>query len=257
MENKKHQEKRNASSKVNSSNQPRRFDSHNRSSRRLRARRGFLGEMPVKASNFVRHYKPKRGDQAVTYARASAREQFYRKSLDNQLKFLRLKLRRGGVHILKEFREIGSGWSDDLARLVAAARYAKKHNAALVAESADRFLRSLHFKHTATNPILPCAEEWSVLREKCGGVEFCTLLSPDMPWKKVRSLQTKRGSRVRCRPGEKKERREELMAQVSRMKFEDGLSCGQIIRKMGVPRSTVRDWIRKTKKGGAVFFTAL
>ena len=230
--------------------------------RRLLDRYGDrIGEV-AKASQFIAYLRDLVREtpnlKAVLYLRVSGRNQNSYGNRRAAERRLRRELKKLGVQVIAVFREVGSGWRSDLLRREAAALYARKYGAVLVAESADRFLRSIHFSKE-NQSALPSLVEWEALKSVIGDVTLATLLRPDASGQEVRSFQTKRGiaeKNAHCgrprktKPGEKKRRRQKCMARVFKLRRTWGFSYGEIEAETGLPRSTFVDWL---KRGGTDF----
>ena len=146
---------------------------------------------------------------------------------------------------------IQSGWDDDRLVLEVAAELAHKEGAVIVAESPDRFIRSIDF-HTKTNPgALPTVAEYEKLMEVVGDVTLATVLPPDAPWKKVRGYQSRRGQIAKgSKPGRPKKTRykrrdESEISRAREMKGEH--SIGKIAKAVGRAKSTVQYWLSPEK----------
>lgn len=195
------------------------------------------------------------GLKAVQYGRVSSRTQHHRKNLDAQEAYCKFRLRKLGVPTNRVYREIGAGWSQDRERLQAAAAYAKEIGVVLVAESADRFLRSQDFNTKKRPDVLPSHAEWEKLKESTLGVRLVTILPPDMHWRAVRSHQSRRGQRGKgrlggrpknradSRRGPKKLRRLLLLDDALEMR-DQGLGLGTIAKELGIPKSTIQRWTK-------------
>jgi len=190
--------------------------------------------------------------EAVIYLRVSGRTQNAKGNLRAAERRLLRELEKLGVVVLRVFREVGSGWHDDLVVRSAAAEYAAEHNAVLVAESADRFLRSASYSKE-NQSVLPTLAEWEALRKATGGVTLATLLHPDTPWQTVRSYQAKRGILEKCakcgrprkrQPGELYRRRAELLDRVLYFRHSWRCSYREIATEVHVPWRTIADWVR-------------
>jgi hypothetical protein len=214
--------------------------------RRILEKLGDPQAAPAKASGYLLYYPKiaRPGLRVVVYLRVSSRDQYRKRKMRSQERWVLMMLRKAGADVRGIYREVGSGWSACLDQLTAAAEFAASQGAVLVAESACRFLRSILFKHDATDPIQPHTHEWEKLRTKTNGVTLATLLHPDMHWREVRGHQRKRGRGVRCTAGQKKRQREKLLPEVLKLRWWDH-SYREIQGQTSVPWRTVRDWIKK------------
>jgi len=213
-------------------------------------------KIPAKASQFVIHLKELVRSGAplkvVLYLRVSSSSQKRTGSLRASQRRMMREMAALKMEVIAVFREIGSGWQTDLVQRAAAATYAKKHSAILVAESSDRFLRSVYYTKQ-NQAVLPSLVEWESFAHETQGVAVATLLDPDMPWNQVRSYQTERGiieKNAKCgrpviiKPGDKKRRREKLLQRVLWLRFTWNCSYRFIEEETGVPPSTFRCWIK-------------
>jgi DNA invertase Pin-like site-specific DNA recombinase len=218
---------------------------------------------PAKASNYLHHlkaYHKKHPDmEAIIYCRVSAGMQWRKGNLDTQEQILRRWLKKHNIPVIGCYREVSSGWvlNDERWALVNAVKQAKKYRGqkevVIVTTSSDRFLRNIDF-HTKDNPgVLPTEAEFEKFNKLTCGVSCLTYLHPDMPWKKVRSYQSKWGQRIKGnkggrpkknKPGYKKQRRLEKRPRVLRL-HNKGMSLGGIAAETGIPKSTVGFWIKK------------
>ncbi len=183
--------------------------------------------------------------------RESGRTQALKGNLQAQERNLRKAVEKLELRVVRVFREIGSGYSSDLEQRAAAFAYARENGVALITESADRFLR--HRDYSKTNQeILPSLGEWERLADAAQGVRLATLLEPDVSPRDVRAYQTARGIRKRVsmraerqstRTEPKKIKRMRLLKRVvfQRRFFER--SYGEISKRLGLPRSTVKQWV--------------
>ena len=147
----------------------------------------------------------------------------------------------------------GPGWSCHW--LQHAAKIAKAHEAVLIAESPNRFVRSDHY-HSVTNPTAQAnALELERLKMWTRGVPMYTVLHPDATFEQERSYETRRGPCGRppkASPGSIKRRRESLLPQALELRSQ-GKSYREIEEVLKVSYSTVRDWIGQAKTRCAVF----
>lgn len=137
------------------------------------------------------------GLRVVLYCRKSSYErQQRRRNLAEQASDLREEAERLGANVLAIFRcwecSYELDYAVDRSTLVAAAEFARRHRAVLVAETTDRFLR-----HPEINR-LPTVSQYEKLRRITGDVALATLVHPDDDG---RSHQTKRGQRAKGRRG--------------------------------------------------------
>jgi len=143
-------------------------------------------------------------------------------------------------------------YHDLLDRLADAAELARQHGAKLLAENTSRLIRH------------PCyGKKWKdaqareldlrELRRVTEGVVLVTHLDPDATSKQEQKYHEERGKSEKGRKGgrpaqpkagHKKRRRDELLPVVVGW-HEDGWTLGRIAKAVGLPRSTVQDWIAK------------
>jgi DNA invertase Pin-like site-specific DNA recombinase len=188
----------------------------------------------------------------------SGRSQRQRHNLENQRDGLREEVERRGGIVIAKFREVVSGWDSDRPVLAAAIEKAKESGAILLAESADRFIRSKDF-HTRKNPgALPSVAEFEELKRITAGVVLCTLLPPDTPWRQVRGHQSRRGQRAKARKGGRPPERkwgERRLARIdlARKMRDEGLSYQQIADSLNARDDgftdqtpmTIFNWLRR------------
>ena len=212
-------------------------------------------ETPPKASEYLRHLKRllsvNNSLKAVVWCRVSGREQNRRRNLNNQAISLVRKIESRDVAVVKVFKSISSGWDQDRTVFHQAIEYALHHDAVVIAESTDRFIRSTGF--TAKTPsVQPSRVEWETLADHARNVTLATLLHPDTNWRKVRGYQSKRGIRekgAKCgRPikfsgCERRLRRQALLARALEL-HSWHLSLRDIEKELGVPWRTLGDWLR-------------
>lgn len=199
--------------------------------------------------------------RAVLWCRVSERDQYRRGNATDQEANLRRELAALGVPVVDSYLDVGPGWDTAAGKLQEAIASARRTGAVVVAETADRFLRSEDF-HTKDNPdALPTVAQFRKLAKLAAGVTLATVVDPVETPEEVRSYQSKRGQsakenrggRPRKRsPGYMFRRREDLLPLVLRLSAE-GKSEREIERKTGVPRSTIQDWLRNAAEQMAGF----
>jgi DNA invertase Pin-like site-specific DNA recombinase len=211
--------------------------------------------LPGKASDYIAHFKELAQKhphmKVILYARVSARTQDHNGNLDEQLASLRKAVQPHKV--ISEFKTVESGWQREHLSLQGAAEMALEVGAVVVAESADRFLRSEKFDTKKNPSILPTVAEYEKLKKIVGVATLATIAPPDNPWKANRGLQTKRGQTakdnkggrpLKVESGYKKNRRKKKLPIVARL-YRQGLRVSEIVVTTSVPRSTIVDWIFK------------
>ncbi len=213
---------------------------------------------PGKASRYI-HYltalvKAGLVERVVLYCRVSTESQERAGHGEDQEDYLRYAIERLGILVLRPFHDTCSGHDLNRPGLDMAIAYALKHDAILVAESTDRFLRPADC-HTDQHA-RPTKEQFEELARLARGVKLATLRKPDAPPSDARSHQSKRGQwangdkggrRKANPPGYKKDRREKWLPTVLRMRAE-GMSVRDIAKEVPVSPSTVGRWIRKYAK---------
>ncbi len=224
---------------------------------RRRLREKYPPAVPGKASNYITSLEElvrKRIPlKAALLGRVSACMQNHKGNLNDQLVSLRQAVEAYAIPIVCEFKEVGSGWWHERERLDAAARRALDEGAVLLAESTDRFIRSIYYDSKRNPSAQPSVPEYEELRRATKGVTLVTILHPDTPWKEVRSYQSKRGQQTKGnkggRPkinkaGYKKKSRLEKLSRVLRLRKKSA-SWGDINALTGVAKTTASDWVRK------------
>lgn len=160
--------------------------------RRRELRFGPHHSTPAKASDFLKPITRLTKKEVVIYVRESSHVQRWRGNLEAQERHLRRELAALGIRVIACFREVGSGWGEDLSGRRAAFASARARGVTVVALSADRLLRSVDYS-TTNQSAQPSLGEWTSLMHEAEGVALVTFLDPDMDWKNVRSYQTKVG----------------------------------------------------------------
>lgn len=191
-------------------------------------------------------------DKVILCCRVSRCAQRERGNLKDQEANLRQAMKLLSVDVVDVVTHVGSG--ADPSWLTRAAHKAEKTNAALVAETTDRFIRHPGY-HSKENPNAQARDcDLEELAWCTGGVMLVTLLPPDALPGQVRSFHTARGQvqksqkggRPRTHPrGYKKQRRSSSLAKASWMR-RCGLSIRRIAELLKTPKTTVQDWIRNS-----------
>jgi hypothetical protein len=212
---------------------------------------GF-GGTPGKPSKVIRRAKRviKPGDFVVLWCRVSHRSQARNRNLTNQEVYLRKRMAKLRAIIVDVVRHVGPGWSG--FHLKKAVGLAKEHNAKLVTVCTSRFVRHLDWHSQNAPHLQPTVDDIKSLKAWTKGVTIATVLHPNASQSKERSVLTrigqmtkgKYGGRERkTRPGDKKRRRDEKLSTVLEH-HKQGCSSRDIARKVGLPKSTVNDWVR-------------
>ncbi|MHC4124663.1 MAG: recombinase family protein [Planctomycetota bacterium] len=216
-----------------------------------------------KASNYIHSFgelvRKKKGKSlpVVLFARVSARAMKYKGNLQGQVSKLKDRLKQyKNVSVIAEIRDIASGWKEERSGLQEAVEVALRKGAVILAESTDRYIRSVYY-HSETNPsVQPTDAEYKELMRLCKGVTLSTWLHPDTDWKEVRSYQTKRGQDTKNNkggrptknlPGYMIRRQIEKLPIVLQLR-EEGKSIREISFLTGIPKSTIADWLRRYPK---------
>ena len=128
---------------------------------------------------------------------------------------LRAKALAKGCKVPYTFRYVGRGDVHDheyVSFLRKAEKWAKKNNAALLAESTDRFLRC----YDGGKITKPGAAEFQELRRICDDVTLVTMCHPDATSGEQHSAHIKRGlsKKVQTKPGDTKRQKEIMLSKV-------------------------------------------
>jgi len=214
----------------------------NPSRRRTAVRRR---QRPGKASLFIQEFDIQKGDKVVVAVRVSTRQQQHRQNLIDQEMFLRQQVARAGGVVVGVVAKAISGF--DPWWLARAAVLAKKHNAVIVAESTDRFIRHPGYHSCRWPDAQARPGDLQDLQQVTDGVRLMTFLHPDATPEEIKSHATKRGMHTKQKmggnPGYKKQRRMELLPEVIKL-HRRGKSTRQIAVRIGVPQPTVFRWIQ-------------
>ncbi len=206
---------------------------------------------PGKASRIIQPFSVTPGDLIVLALRKSGRERGF--NLDDAESNLRRAVESKGGVVVEVVRHVGSGFYPFwVAR---AAAISKQHGATLLAESTDRFIRHPGYHSNDFADAQAREVELLELERDADGVRLMTHLHPDATPREVRSYQSKRGQREKGRmggrpinrtPGYKKKRQQEKIGLVLWL-HRRGWSIRRIAaeRMVGVPKSTVSEWIQK------------
>jgi predicted site-specific integrase-resolvase len=201
---------------------------------------GLAANYAIKACNYT---KAKIG---IFVVRVSNRER--KKNLAAQIARTKAEYEKQGWVILKTFRHIGSG--RDSSWLIKYVHYARRHNAAIIAESLDRLKRS-PFYHSVTFPEARAREiDLRELKQDTMGIDLVTLIDPDAELKEVRSAQIKRG---KDKPKAKGTHLKKAFTEYAIKLHEQGMGCRKIAECMmstlGIYRhwTTIGKWIQKSK----------
>lgn len=203
------------------------------------------------ASNYISRFNLRPGDIVALWCRVSTPWQQRRGHLADQEATLRRAVAAAGAHVAVVVPWEGSG--ADSTSLAYAAAEAQRHGATvLLAESTDRFVRSARYSACCQN-WLPLDGDFEYLRYMTDGFPLMTLIDPDATPGQMRAYQTRRGQTETgrkggrpavVRPGDKRRRRENELPKVLE-KVTDGGSLRQISREIGIPISTLQEWLQK------------
>jgi hypothetical protein len=194
------------------------------------------------------------GSKVVIACRVSHREN--KSHLKDQERRLRGELESAGGKVVGVVRRVHSGWKPEWLHV--AVEIAKQHDAVILAESTSRLIRHRNWKTTKECwTIQPSHRNLQALESVADGVKLVTLLHPDASPSEERSCHTKRtGKAGRPRGRSRKKdayaftRTRFLVALQSRWRRDgrESFSDRHIARKIGRPRSTVRDWISEIRQ---------
>jgi hypothetical protein len=214
---------------------------------------------PGKASDFI-HHAPDvvgRGDPVVLRLRVSSYVQAKNKNLDDHEDRMRRAAEQLGAVVVGVDRHVGPGW--DVSSIAAAAAMARKHNAKILAESTDRFIRNpLYSKHRQW--LRPRTVDLQELRFWTEGIVLATILPPDASSSDVRSSQCKRGQAAKGRKGGRPPERRWKARRLARLEAarkmrDDGLSYREIAARLNamndgfpdVTGMTIHNWLNTTR----------
>jgi hypothetical protein len=196
-------------------------------------------------------------EEVCLVIRESGRDQKRRRNHENY-KFMVADLEKRGLRV-HVFLETCSGmldeslWCDTLRKVGQFARERKAETGKTVpilAYSADRFLRNVHYKNT-TPSLLPTRWEYRQLKRLVGDVPLLTWLDPDTPPQTARGLQSKLGQRAKGNKGgrpkklSRAERKDLLLRRVRQLKHDTGRGCCWIAKQVGVSSKTVWEWLKE------------
>lgn len=211
------------------------------------------GKQQELANEYISHIDDvlKPGDKVVLYCRVSGRCQAWRKNLDNQQACLEKVAKERGLPVVRCYRDMESGWKEEREKISKTAIDALKHDAAVLALSTDRFIRSDEYRSDSNPGAQPSRQEFENLKRATQGATLVTVLPPHMHWRKVRGFQSKLGQKAKGRKGgrpantkagDKKRRREQLKPDAIKLR-KRGYTIRQISAELSVPKTTVQDWL--------------
>ena len=150
-------------------------------------------------------------------------------------------LRERGFDVLRTFGEIGSGYNYWRPKLAEACAYALKHDAIVVTEAVNRFLRPEFYTPQFMNEIYDVTE-LEHIKAIANGALLSTILDPDMPEAEVHGHQIKRGLAKPAKRGDTKARNNVAKEAVLEL-FAMGHSQAEIRRMTGQGTGNVARWI--------------
>jgi len=206
----------------------------------------------------------------VLYMRESSDKQESHNNLRNRRKLAKRTLKQRGIEVICSYSEVVSGNQlhnrPGLWKAIRHARLLKWGNpdavVIVITDARNRFLRGPNYdKRAKTDP--PNAEQLRILKKLAKGVILATILDPDATFEEVRRYETnvptalgaKSGKKVgRPKklptmvqpPGWKKNIRLQKIDQVLRLRDQD-VSNREIGRRLDVPESTLRDWMKRSQ----------
>jgi hypothetical protein len=191
--------------------------------------------------------------RVVIYGRASTIGQVT--SIPQQLSELLAAVDFYGLTIVGRFKEECSGAWYGRSRLGQAIVAANLRDAFVLADNSTRILRHENF-HSRLRPSLRASDsQWDDLKCFAGPVRIATIADPALANSAIRSGEIRRGHSYSGNQGGRpaksesrqcKEEREAKLPTALKL-FEEGLSKRAIAASIGVPKSTVHDWITKTR----------
>lgn len=218
------------------------------------ARRWAAGQ----ASKYIRPFSIKPGDRVVLVVRVSGHSQHKNKNLDDQEAFLRRVVEEAGGVVVGVVRKVISGWVES-NWLWRARCLAKRHDAIILAESTDRFVRHHGYRSNRPTRVNLQATDMDLqdLAYTTRGTVLMTYLHPDTSPKDVRSHQRKRGQWAKENPGGRPAKvrylpnyRTDHQARALAWKmFEKDASYGEIKAAVGRERSSLQYWKQQWMKG--------
>ena len=201
------------------------------------------------ASQYIHRFNELQAEtKVVLCVRVSSHLQEKSKNLDDQEWNLREQAGKAGLKVVGVVDHVGSGV--DPIWLVVAAEYAREHDAVLLAETVDRYIRHPGY-HSVDNPEAQARKtdlEW--LTALVMGIQLYTHLDPDATPGEVRAYQIERGQRMKNNKGgrpkgkkvSKKQRREELQGKAVELRRQ-GCSLREIARRLQIAHSTIHNWL--------------
>lgn len=176
------------------------------------------------------------GKNAVLLARASTRQQKYKNNLVAQCASLSKTVLELGANI-KNIVSIAASGFDPSCYIPRALQLAKEHNAVIVAESVDRFIRHRDYEPVYNFDLQPQQADLKQLLADTAGIQLFTILAPNSSPEKVRDYQSKRGEIFSSRKA-----RNPCLLKLAKQMAETGYSNNRISKYIYIPRTTIRRW---------------
>lgn len=233
------------------------MDARTKSTARRRVERLFPNSAPGLACRWLHALDELPPSRAVILARVSSWTQAFNDNLAPQLDFIRQRCLARGFEAIAIYSEVGAGWRSgrelDRGRLRAAIEVARERGAIVVAESTDRFIRSVDYDPQTCPWAWPTEFDFGLLAELAKGVTLATALHPNTPWREVRGHQSRRGQAGKdqkggrpriTRAGDLKRRRQRWFDAVRELD-QMGWCLDDLEGFTNVPRSTLHRWIRE------------
>lgn len=188
--------------------------------------------------------------QVILYSRESTHPQD--DNHETHLQPLRKACKKRGIPVAGSYTDTKTGKTLEREEFRKAIQHAKrcKRHTAMLATSTDRYIRPENFTPYQFD-LLPIEAELEKLEAASCGVPLLTLLDPDTRPGEVKSRHIRSGQAVKQnkggqqrtkRPGWKKQRKRDQQPEAREL-HKQGLRICEIVRKLGVPRSTVVGWL--------------
>jgi hypothetical protein len=208
-----------------------------------------------KASKYIDPFQICPGDRFILCCRVSGREQKRNKNCEDQATNLRQIVSENGGSIVDVVSHVGTGW--DSCWLIYAANLAKLHDATLLAESTDRFVRSPLYHSAKMKDEQARRSDLEGLRFDTAGVRLMTHLHPDSEPRHVRSYQRKRGQQQKGNKGGRRKKKRGkyfksyksnfALLKVKWMKIA-GFSIREMAKHLERSSSTIQSWLRQVNR---------
>jgi DNA invertase Pin-like site-specific DNA recombinase len=194
---------------------------------------------------------------AVVYVRVSTQKQSNNGNLDDQEKRLIDELKARGIQVIVVYREVCAGYCrDERKELIAAIEHAQRENAILVAESLDRLIRPENYEGNRDDNIPLNIQDLEWLKQISGDVPLTTFIAPCFTAYEIRSNRIRGGQERNGRGGRpRKNRPNEYKKRASKEDLQEVLKlskCGHSVRDIARilerGKSTIYDWLLRSKK---------